>query len=103
RRRHTRFSRDWSSDVCSSDLPFTIMGGQAGILQGERRWAALSVLYLLSGVPRLLIGTALIAWQPSELFALVGTGLGACAPVIAEIGRASCREGVLRPVDGEIV
>src|SRR5690606_39705734 len=25
RRRHTRFSRDWSSDVCSSDLksPFT--------------------------------------------------------------------------------
>src|SRR5690606_40945197 len=23
RRRHTRFSRDWSSDVCSSDLPKT--------------------------------------------------------------------------------
>src|SRR5690606_40181810 len=23
RRRHTRFSRDWSSDVCSSDLRFT--------------------------------------------------------------------------------
>src|SRR5690606_39327856 len=23
RRRHTRFSRDWSSDVCSSDLDFT--------------------------------------------------------------------------------
>src|SRR5690606_40785272 len=23
RRRHTRFSRDWSSDVCSSDLFFT--------------------------------------------------------------------------------
>src|SRR5207302_4196395 len=22
RRRHTRFSRDWSSDVCSSDLPY---------------------------------------------------------------------------------
>src|SRR5207302_4736645 len=22
RRRHTRFSRDWSSDVCSSDLPW---------------------------------------------------------------------------------
>src|SRR5690606_39276544 len=26
RRRHTRFSRDWSSDVCSSDL-FKIEGG----------------------------------------------------------------------------
>src|SRR5690606_39656962 len=24
RRRHTRFSRDWSSDVCSSDLPVTV-------------------------------------------------------------------------------
>src|SRR5690606_39941169 len=25
RRRHTRFSRDWSSDVCSSDLVFLLM------------------------------------------------------------------------------
>src|SRR5207253_6074593 len=24
RRRHTRWPRDWSSDVCSSDLPFVI-------------------------------------------------------------------------------
>src|SRR5436309_6609991 len=24
RRRHTRFSRDWSSDVCSSDLPLSL-------------------------------------------------------------------------------
>src|SRR5690606_40367028 len=32
RRRHTRFSRDWSSDVCSSDLkyrPFTLEGNFA--------------------------------------------------------------------------
>src|SRR5690606_40310033 len=26
RRRHTRFSRDWSSDVCSSDLPLFVHG-----------------------------------------------------------------------------
>src|SRR5207302_2406800 len=25
RRRHTRFSRDWSSDVCSSDLPVHLL------------------------------------------------------------------------------
>src|SRR5690606_39801569 len=25
RRRHTRFSRDWSSDVCSSDLIYRIL------------------------------------------------------------------------------
>src|SRR5690606_40739592 len=27
RRRHTRFSRDWSSDVCSSDLGFCLRAG----------------------------------------------------------------------------
>jgi O-antigen/teichoic acid export membrane protein len=69
--------------VAVASVPFTIMGGQAGILQGERRWAALSVLYVLSGVPRLLIGTALIWWRPSETSALLGTALGAVAPVVA--------------------
>src|SRR5215208_1820656 len=29
RRRHTRWPRDWSSDVCSSDLPFEKVGGAA--------------------------------------------------------------------------
>src|SRR5690606_39483627 len=28
RRRHTRFSRDWSSDVCSSDLAKPVMEGK---------------------------------------------------------------------------
>ena len=69
--------------VAVASVPFTIMGGQAGILQGERRWAALSVLYVLSGVPRLVIGTALIWWQPSETSALLGTAIGAVAPVVA--------------------
>src|SRR6266511_2285150 len=30
RRRHTRFSRDWSSDVCSSDLEVRVGEGSAG-------------------------------------------------------------------------
>src|SRR5690606_40463352 len=30
RRRHTRFSRDWSSDVCSSDLSFSSMSSSSG-------------------------------------------------------------------------
>src|SRR3712207_7844211 len=29
RRRHTRYWRDWSSDVCSSDLNVTELGGTA--------------------------------------------------------------------------
>src|SRR5690606_40633763 len=36
RRRHTRFSRDWSSDVCSSDLGKDTGGGvQAGFHRVE--------------------------------------------------------------------
>src|SRR5690606_41004414 len=43
RRRHTRFSRDWSSDVCSSDLAVAegVEGGEAcvgiGEIEGARR------------------------------------------------------------------
>jgi O-antigen/teichoic acid export membrane protein len=69
--------------IAVASVPFTVMGGQAGILQGERRWWELSVLYVLSGVPRLVIGTALIWWRPSETAALLGTTLGAIAPVVA--------------------
>src|SRR5690606_40618969 len=36
RRRHTRFSRDWSSDVCSSDLGDQREGGEAyGLVTGD--------------------------------------------------------------------
>src|SRR5438445_11111632 len=31
RRRHTRYWRDWSSDVCSSDLERAVGGGQRGL------------------------------------------------------------------------
>src|SRR6266498_2131998 len=46
RRRHTRCGRDWSSDVCSSDLD----KGKpvAGVLVGERVYPAAA---LLKGVP----------------------------------------------------
>src|SRR5690606_37677699 len=33
RRRHTRFSRDWSSDVCSSDLLLDLDGRRANFLR----------------------------------------------------------------------
>src|SRR5690606_39338688 len=37
RRRHTRFSRDWSSDVCSSDLTRTMI---VGLGQNAGPWTA---------------------------------------------------------------
>lgn len=63
-------------------VPLTVMGGQAGILQGERRWRPLAVLYASAGLPRLVIGTGLLLWSPSELTAAVSVAIGAVAPVV---------------------
>ena len=67
--------------IAASAVPMTITGGLAGILQGERRWAALGALYVASGVPRLVIGGAFIAWRPTEFWSLVGVGISFWAPV----------------------
>src|SRR3989442_2949120 len=42
RRRHTRCGRDWSSDVCSSDLTAHVVSGNQGHAAGERRVVALA-------------------------------------------------------------
>ncbi len=63
-------------------VPMTVMGAQAGILQGERRWAPLALLYLANGLPRLLIGGTLIWWRPDEVTAMVGVAIGQWAPVL---------------------
>ncbi|MDQ6641069.1 MAG: polysaccharide biosynthesis protein [Actinomycetota bacterium] len=80
-------------------VPMTVMGGQAGILQGERRWAPLAVLYLAAGVPRLLVGTALLVWRPTEFLAILGVAAGFLAPVA--VGwwalRRSARDAIHSP------
>src|SRR5690606_39328103 len=48
RRRHTRFSRDWSSDVCSSDLP-----GE-GVLT-PTMWRGIALVGLIMAVGTLAI------------------------------------------------
>jgi len=68
--------------VAVTAVPLTIMGGQAGVLQGERRWWPLAVMYVASGLPRVLIGTALILWHPNETNAMLGVTLGAIPPVL---------------------
>src|SRR5690606_42109346 len=89
RRRHTRFSRDWSSDVCSSDLDvdqphrswwFTVGGG---IDPGETpHQAAVRELFEETGLrldPAELVGPVIVR---SAVFDFL------------QIGRASCRERV---------
>lgn len=53
-------------------VPLTVMGGQAGILQGERRWFPLALVFLGVGVPRVVIGTACLLVWPSETSAMAG-------------------------------
>src|SRR5690606_41052740 len=84
RRRHTRFSRDWSSDVCSSDLnhhpPATVAGPG-----GTARRAA-------PAPGKTPSASARTTTSPGETDSLRRTPRRSREP--AEIGRASCRERV---------
>src|SRR5699024_11622180 len=49
RRRHTRSKRDWSQDVCSSDLTFPREMLEAASIDGASRWRILwRVVYPIS-------------------------------------------------------
>lgn len=67
--------------LAASSVPLTVMGGQAGILQGERRWGPLSALYVAVGLPRVALGAALMTWQPTETMAMLAVAIGLLAPV----------------------
>jgi O-antigen/teichoic acid export membrane protein len=80
--------------------PLTVMGGQAGLLQGERRWLPLAIIYLATGVGRLAIGGMAVWLRPDALGAMAGVALGAFLPTAAgwyalrHAGRAASRETV---------
>src|SRR5690606_40875342 len=88
RRRHTRFSRDWSSDVCSSDLP--------GVedIAGQSAWGITVQLYSLRRPGDGGLGDTL------ALEALARSAAAHGADALGKIGRASCRERVWISVVG---
>ena len=63
-------------------FPLTYMGAQAGVLQGERRWALLALVYLAQGLGRLFFGLGLIIFWPTEFAAMSGVALGCWLPVL---------------------
>src|SRR5690606_40754877 len=84
RRRHTRFSRDWSSDVCSSDLKM-----------GEAPDVLLVDYHLHDRLDGLDTLDALRAGHPHLPGALLtADGSDPLKRAAREIGRASCRERV---------
>jgi O-antigen/teichoic acid export membrane protein len=68
--------------VALTAVPITVMGGQAGILQGERRWYPLALIYLTVGVGRIVLGTAALLLNASTGSAMIGVMLGAILPVV---------------------
>src|SRR5690606_40923678 len=91
RRRHTRFSRDWSSDVCSSDLLAQVAISQ---LRARNRAYSSQDMFAASqagmadlDVQRVALEVEYRSYQSllDELTTNSGRSL--------EIGRASCREG----------
>src|SRR3712207_7959191 len=84
RRRHTRYWRDWSSDVCSSDL---VHVGRAA----ERHGRVAGDVVVDAGVARrgVVVGDAFPALV--KVLRLYDAGDGRRG---AQIGRASCRDRV---------
>src|SRR2546429_4740733 len=82
RRRHTRCSRDWSSDVCSSDLyvPDFKFQSTSGLFE------QLKVRNVAKQLP--FLGLAQHPAQGAQGVVALGRRAG------KEIGRASCRERV---------
>src|SRR5258707_11849204 len=81
RRRHTRYWRDWSSDVCSSDLLEALIEEKSHhkgmVILGDRFLALLDLSCQTGGTAARATGKRLPAIERNE-----------------EIGRASCRERV---------
>ena len=62
---------------------FTIMGAQAGILQGARQWGSLAAVLASLGIARLALGTLGVAVWPSTLGAMAtGVALASVVPVL---------------------
>ena len=63
-------------------VPLSVMGGQAGILQGERRWGPLAGIYLAVGLGRIGFGVVALVIEPNTLGAMIGVTIGAFLPAV---------------------
>ena len=78
-----------------SAVPLTLVGGLTGILQGERRWGALSAVQICLGAPRLLVGVGLMVWRPEPRWGAIAVAVTLVVPVA--VGLHALRHRHLRP------
>lgn len=67
--------------LAAASVPLTIMGAQAGILQGERRWLPLAWLYLSVGVTRIALGVVFLMVSPTAFGGMSAVALSLIVPV----------------------
>src|SRR5437660_2070831 len=95
RRRHTRWPRDWSSDVCSSDLQAaTGLPVMRGVVTGGSGFLGSHVADVLAERGH---DVTVVDVSPTHRHRWVAADLldrDALAAAFREIGRASCRERV---------
>ena len=96
----------WPVVFCGLALfPFTVLGAQLGIAQGERRWRSVAVIYLSFGVGRIAFGTLGLALAGDATGAMLGIMVGAVLPVLIGLPllRSSARPDGGRSVVREVV
>ncbi|KRF41485.1 lipopolysaccharide biosynthesis protein [Terrabacter sp. Soil810] len=69
---------------------FSVMGGQAGILQGEGRWLPLAAVFVSLGVARIVIGSVAISVSATPFSATLG-GIAVAAVVPLAVGAVALR------------
>src|SRR5207249_6325510 len=92
--RHTRSKRDWSSDVCSSDLyNLTLASMVLAVLNANHHWPiGWAILAALgSSVAVGVVNGAFVIIFGIDPF-IVTLGTGTFVYGVVQIGRASCRE-----------
>src|SRR5690606_40726620 len=94
RRRHTRFSRDWSSDVCSSDLLNVSAKGNATEIYAAFESCRERLDKQVRRYKRRLRSHHADRKAPVEFSASSSYILAQSEEDEHEIGRASCRESV---------
>ncbi len=63
-------------------VPLTLVGAQAGVLQGRRDWLPLALVYLSSGSSRLIFGVGFLFWRPETWSAMAAAAVSAWVPVL---------------------